>query len=116
MKLVTKPKLPKWLMSSFPFKEEEETLSGLIVPFVLFSFMGLGVMWHELYESLIPFLGVVITISIFVLLFFILWWVIVQIDVLRVLRLRLDQHYKITKDEDDKLKTKKRLLDLCVKV
>jgi hypothetical protein len=115
MKLVTKPKLPKWLMSSFPFKEEEETLSGLIVPFVLFSFMGLGVMWHEV-EFSSAFLGTIITILIFVSIIAIIWWLMIQIDVLRVLRLRLNQHYKITEDEDDRLKTKKRLLDLCVKV
>ena len=116
MRLITKPKLPKWLISTLPFREEEEMLSGLIVPFILFSLMGVGTMWYEFYESLLPFLGVVITILIFVLSFTIMWWLVVQIDVLRILRLRLVTHYKLIEDEEERLKIKERLSDLCVKV
>ena len=115
MKLITRSKLPRWVISSFPFKEEEETLSGFIVPFVLFSFMGIGIMWHEV-EFSSAFLGTIITILIFVSIIAIIWWLMIQIDILRVLRNRLNQHYKITKDEEEKLKVKERLSDLCVKV
>ena len=108
--------MPKWVMSSFPFKEEEEALSGFIVPLVIFSFMGIGVMWYELFSSFSAILGIIISILIIILVFVIILWLIKQVDILRILRQRLELHYKNSKNEEEKLKTKERLSHLCVKV
>ena len=120
MKIITKSKLPKWIIASIPFREEEETLSGFIVPFVIFSVMGMGVAWYEFYEKITPFLGILMLIfmqQVFVIeIKDIMRWMIAQFDILRILRLRLEQHYKTTENEKEKLETKERLSYLCVKV
>ena len=116
MKIITKSKLPKWAIASIPFREEEKTLSGFIVPFVIFSVMGMGVAWYEFYEKITPFLGILMLIFISVLVIAIMRWMITQFDILRILRLRLEQHYKTTENEKEKLETKERLSYLCVKV
>jgi len=116
MKLITKARLPRWVMKSFPFKEEDETLSGFIVPFVLFSLMGIGVLWYNLGDSLPALLKSLLALSIISLVAVIVWWLVVQIEVLSVLRKRLITHYKNTKDDGEKLRTRERLLDLYVNV
>ncbi len=116
MKLITKPKLPRWIIRSLPFGEEEDVLSGFIVPFVLFSLMGVGTIWYQFHEALFPIPGIVITASIFIIVAAIVWWLTVQIDVLHILRERLMFRYKNTEDDEEKLKIKNRLSDLCVRV
>ena len=43
-----------------------------------------------------------------------MWWLLIQVDILHALRLRLKSHYQVTKDEDEKIRTQKRLSDLCI--
>ena len=116
MKLISKPRLPKWLIALLPFKEEDSVLSEFMVPLILFSVIGLGIIWYDLCYEFIPYLGVIVTVLIIVLVAIILWWLTVHIDVLRILRERLVFHYRITDNEDEKFKTKERLKDLCMKV
>ena len=112
MRIITKSKLPKLLIFILPFREEEYILKRIIVPVVLFFFTWIGTLLYELYES--PFLGFVITVSIIGVIIATMRWLIVQVDVLHALRLRLKSHYQNTKDEDEKIRTQKRLSDLCV--
>jgi hypothetical protein len=112
MRIITKSKLPKWLIFILPFREEEYILKGIIVPIVMFFFIWTGTLLYELYES--PFFGFVITISIIGVIIATMWWLLLQVDILHALRLRLKSHYQNTKDEDEKIRTQKRLSDLCV--
>jgi hypothetical protein len=116
MNVITKSELPKWLIFILPFDNEEEILSGIIVPFVLFSFMGMIAMCFGACKSWGFLMSLAICIISSTLIFLITEWLIVQIDIIRILRLRLKIHYTNTQNEEERIETKKRLLDLFVKV
>ena len=115
MKIITKSKLPKWMIFILPFGEEESMLKEIIIPIVLFLVIGI---WISVYELCNPS----DTLDLWMTLFFVglfitsIWWLFLQADILHFLRQRLKLHYQVTKDEEEKGKTKKRLSDLCIKV
>jgi len=115
MKVITKPKLPKWLIFILPFNEEEYILKAIIIPLILFLFLWIGTVSSEFLNDLFHISGIFATIIFLSLTFASIWWLLLQIDVLHALRLRFKLHYEVTKDEEEKLKTKKRLSDLCVR-
>ena len=112
MKIITESKLPKWMIFILPFRDEEYTLKGIIAPLVIFPLILMGMVLYESYKS--SLFGLMITISIFGLIILIIKWLIIQVDILRILRVRLLLHYKTTKNGPEKLDTRKRLSDLCM--
>ena len=115
MKVITKFKLPKWLIFILPLGEEEGILKAFIIPVILFLILGI---WVSVCELCKPSDSLNLWIALFFLSLFIVsvWWLFLQADILHALRLRLKFHYQITKDKEEKLKIKKRLSDLCIKV
>jgi len=116
MKLITKSTLPKWIISTLPSGDEEQTFEEIFAPLVIFPLIGIGIMCYSMCKSMFPFSGTIITIIISVIIIYIIKWMIIQTDIVHILRKRLEIHYKNTEDEKEKLKTKKRLSDLCIKV
>jgi len=115
MKVITKSKLPKWLIFILPLGEEESILKAFVIPLVLFLVLG-G--WVSVYELCRPSDSLNLWIALFFFILFIVsvWWLFLQADILHALRLRLKFHYQITKDKEERLKIKRRLSDLCIKV
>ena len=115
MKIITKSKLPKWMIFILPFGEEESMLKEVLFPIVLFLVV---VIWISVYELCNPSDTLNLWMALFFLGLFItsIWWLSLQADILHFLRLRLKLHYQVAKDEEEKVKTKKLLSDLCVKV
>ena len=116
MKIIKKSRLPKWIIAKIPYGEEDQTISAIIVPVVLFSLMGIGVLWHELDNSLWIMIKIMVTLILIGIIVAVVWWIMVQIDVLRILRNRAKLHYQFANDDNEKLKIKKELSDLYMNV
>ena len=116
MKRIEKTKLPKWIVSKLPFGSEDEVISSVLVPMVLFSLMGIGVLWHEFYDPDLVFVEVLLTIVLIAAIVGFLWRVIAQVDLLKNSREELMHRYKTTKDKQEKEKIKNKLHQLCVTV
>jgi len=107
-------KLPRWATFLFPYECEEYILKSVIIPIIILLLVGISVSLSEFYEDFCPpALMVLILVG---LLFVIVGWLLRQTDILYALRKRLITHYKITTDEEEKLRTKEKLKDLCTKV
>ena len=109
MRRIEKTKLPKWIVSKLPYKGEDEVISSILVPFVLFSFMGIGLAWHELYNPEWLFIEVLITTVLVGAVLASAWWVLAQVDLLIRCRRELMLCYKLTKNSEEKEKIKKKL-------
>ena len=116
MKIIAKSKMPKWLIFILPFDAEDYVLKSVIVPFMLIIMVGMWVFLYDLCGSSLDLLRTVMTLSLVGLFFFNVWWLLLHADILYALRSRLKIHYQVTKDEEDKLMTLKRLRDLHMKV
>ena len=116
MKRISKTKLPKWIISRLPFGEEDETASSVIVPVFIFSCFGIIVVWKEFYEEIGFALGLIAFLSFVAIIIRIAVWLIVQIDILKILRKETVLRYKLTKDSSEKQKLENFLIThLCVK-
>lgn len=116
MKIITKSKLPRWATFIFPFKEEEYVLRSAIIPFLFILLVGIWIFVYELFRPSLDLVKILISLSFLGVFVAIVWWLLVQTDILYALRERLKLHYQITKDEEERLRTKKRLKSLFMKV
>jgi hypothetical protein len=107
-------KLPRWATFLLPYECEEYILKSVIIPILMLLLVGIAVSLSEFYEDFCPPTFVVIILV--GLLFVIVWWLLCQTDILYALRKRLITHYRTTTDEEEKLRTKKRLKTLWMKV
>ena len=114
MKIITKTKLPKWLMSKLPLGEEEEEMSSMIVPMILFPLIAIGILWYKFHNPLWAAIEITASIAIMAFVFVVAWWIIVQVDVLVALRKRYSMLYVNIQDPEEKLKIKDKLAELCV--
>jgi len=114
MRIIKKSRLPRWVIAKIPYGGEEQTISSFIVPFVLFSLMGIGMLWHQIDEVL--WIKIVVAVILICIILVIVWRLLVHVDILRMLRNRIKIHYQLTEDKNEKLELEKRLSDLCVKL
>ena len=116
MKVITKSKLPKWLIFILPFNEEEYVLKGIVIPLILFAVLAAWISLYEYWEPSLDLIKFLMAVFFLGLLVVCVWWLISQVDILHLLRERLKLHYHLTKDEEERIMTKKRLRSLCMKV
>ena len=116
MRRIRKSRLPKWLISKLPYGNEDEIISAIIVPGMLFSLMAIGFMWYEFHDSRWILVEVLLFVLSVLCIFAIAWWTLAQVELLKVSRQELMLCYKLTKNSEEREKIKRKLADLCVSV
>ncbi len=116
MRRIRKSRLLKWLISKLPYGNEDEIISAIIVPGMLFSFMAIGFMWYEFHDSRWILVEVLLFVLFVLCIFAIAWWTLAQVELLKVSRQELMLCYKLTKNSEEREKIKRKLADLCVSV
>ena len=116
MKIITETKLPKFLVSRLPLGEEEEEMSSMVVPMLLFPAIAIGILWYNFHNPSWIILEIVATIAIMAFIFITAWWISVQVEILITLRKRYKSLYNIVQTPEEKLEIKNKLAELYVSV
>ena len=109
-----KQRLPKWLISKLPYKGEDEAISAIVVPVTLFSFMGIGLTFHEFYNSKWIVIEILITVILILAVLTLARWTLAQVELLKACREELMLRYKIVENPEEKEEIKEKLRKLCV--
>ena len=104
------------MISKLPFEHEDQAISEILVPGILFSFMAFGFVWYEFYDSRWILVEVLLFVLFAFCVFNIAWQILVQVLLLKVSRQELILCYSLTEDPEEREKIKRKLADLCVSV
>lgn len=104
------------MIRKFPFESEDETISSLLVPGILFSFMGIGLAWYEFHNPEWTFLEVLSAIILVLIVLSIARWLLLQVDLLKETRQKLMESYRLADNHEEKKEIQKELEKLYVSV
>ena len=112
MRETKKSRLPKWIISKLPFKDEDDTFSAFIVPFILFPIIGLSFVWKEFHTPGRILIEILIMVILIAIILITAWWLFGEVGLLKEIRIDLTLDYKLAEDSGEKEKIRGELKKL----